>query len=140
VIGYELARKVLMQQEIFIETNIIPLSELYTTLHESLESQDDIKFMLLGDQDRSHLSSPEVLVALISLGSATLSAFIIGLLNIFGQKAQETIVIKIEDGDNGSVHLEFPSNISEERLFPIIEQLKKMNVPIIKAYKQGDIS
>ncbi|MBK8903662.1 MAG: hypothetical protein IPM53_20940 [Anaerolineaceae bacterium] len=129
-----------MQQEIFIETNIIPLSELYTTLRESLDSQDDIKLMLLDDQNRSYLSSPEVLVALISFGSATLSAFIIGLLNIFGNKVQGTVVIKVEDGDDGSIHLEFPSNISEERLFPIIEQLKKMNVPIIKVYKQGDIS
>lgn len=140
MIGYELARKTLMQQEIFIETNIIPLSELYTTLRESLEPQDDIDLILLGDQDRSYLSSPEVLIALISLAGATLSAFIVGLLNIFGNKVQGTIIIEVKDGDDSSVHLEFPSNISEERLFPIIERLKKMNVPIIKVYKQSDLT
>jgi len=127
-----------MEKEILIESDLMSTLELFQNLEADFANDKNVEFILLREQNRNISVSPEVLIALVSFTSATLSAILAGLLNIVGKKAEKRVVVTIEDEDNGKIHMEFASQMNEADILKFVEKAKKLNIRLIKVNKKAN--
>ncbi|KAA3618956.1 MAG: hypothetical protein DWQ05_06205 [Calditrichaeota bacterium] len=108
----------------------LPAEQLKMKLNSQL-SGEPIDLKIEKVQAHGAIADPTVLVALVSGGSAALTAIIVGIFKLL-EHAKQRIIIQAEDGSR----LEIPGNTSAEKIDELITAMHKMSVKRIRITDQ----
>ena len=113
--------------EIEIRSTLQSAEELRGQLLAKLGETSGVKLAFRAPAAQFRVIEPAVLVAAVGAAGGALGVLVAGLLKIVQEARTGRIVVQARDG----VRLEFPSDISRERLDELVAVVAKLDQPVI---------